>query len=233
MIIMGFNIRQGGGNRVESIIKTIEGHNPDVLVLTEFRENKNSNYFRTQLNKLGYIMHSVASIEKGLNTVLIAAKKPFITNTFQKELQGESHRLLVAKFADITIAGVYFAQKNKKKILFDFLQNNCREILGSNGVIIGDFNTGKHMIDEQGKTFYCASEFEDLEANGLVDSWRTRNLDKTEYSWFSTAGNGFRIDHAFMTPSLDKYVEDVHYSHKERENGISDHSSLIMKLNTL
>jgi hypothetical protein len=35
---------------------------------------------------------------------------------------------------------------------------------------------------------------------GFCDLWRRRNPEVREYSWFSTRGNGFRIDHAFLSP---------------------------------
>ena len=198
-------------------------------MLTEFRENKNSEFFRTKLAELGYLNTAVASVKKGLNTVLIASKHPFVSETFYKELNEESHRLVLVHFKDLSIAGVYFAQKSEKEILFNFLNNNISELLGQYGLVIGDFNTGKHFIDEKEKTFHCAKHFEELELNGLVDTWRSRNGDTKEYTWFSNIGNGFRIDHAFATPKLNDNVDSVYYSHRERQNGVSDHSAMIIK----
>jgi exodeoxyribonuclease III len=228
MKVMTFNIRQGGGDRKESIINSINNHDPDVLVLTEFRENKNSEYFRTKLATSGYINSAVASITKNLSTVLIASKIPFITETFHKELNGEGHRLLLAHFHDFSIAGVYFAQKKEKEILFNFLIKNASDLFYQEALIIGDFNTGKHLIDEVGKVFHCVNEFQLLEHNGFIDTWRTRNKEKREYSWYSNIGNGFRIDHIFATPKLNEQVESVFYSHIEREEDVSDHSAMII-----
>ncbi|MBU1566064.1 MAG: endonuclease/exonuclease/phosphatase family protein [Proteobacteria bacterium] len=228
MKVMTFNIRQGGGDRNERIIDSIASHNPDTLVLTEFRENKNSQFFRTRLSELGYLNSAVASIEKGLNTVCVASKKSFVPETFHKELNGEGHRLVVANFNEFSVVGVYFAQKQEKEILFNFLNDNALVLLNKKCLIIGDFNTGRHFLDEVGKTFHCAKEFEDLERNGFIDIWRSRHFETQEYSWFSYVGNGFRIDHAFASPDLNNMVKSVFYSHKERENGISDHSAMII-----
>jgi exodeoxyribonuclease III len=228
MKVMTFNIRQGGGERKESIMDSISHHEPDVLVLTEFRENKNSEYFRTKLASSGFINSAVASIAKGLNTVFLASKVPFVTETFHKELNGDGHRLLLAHFQDFSIAGVYFAQKKEKEILFNFLIKNASDLFHQEALIIGDFNTGKHLVDEVGRTFHCANEFQLLEHNGFIDIWRTRNKKKREYSWYSNVGNGFRIDHIFATPELNEQVESVFYSHIEREEEVSDHSAMIM-----
>lgn len=228
MKVMTLNIRQGGGDRAENIIKSINSHNPDVLILTEFRENQNSKLFRSALAKHGFLNIAVASIQKGLNTVLIASKYPFVTETFQNQLNGEGHRLILAHFEAFSVAGVYFAQKKEKQILFDFLNNNSSYLTKRECLLTGDFNTGKHNLDEVGKTFHCAKDFEILEQNGFIDAWRSRNSDKLEYSWFSNVGNGFRIDHAFATPDLNSKIEEIYYSHKEREEDVSDHSAMII-----
>jgi hypothetical protein len=36
---MMWNIRHGGGRRVPQILEVIHGHRPDILVLTDFRNN--------------------------------------------------------------------------------------------------------------------------------------------------------------------------------------------------
>jgi exodeoxyribonuclease-3 len=45
-------------------------------------------------------------------------------------------------------------------------------------------------------------------------------------------GNGFRIDHAFLSATLAARVGSIRYSHDERLAGISDHSPLILDLGT-
>ena len=69
-----------------------------------------------------------------------------------------------------------------------------------------------------------------IEQIGFRDLWRHRHPDRREYSWFSTRNNGFRIDHAFLSQELAACAGTVHYSHKERVAGLSDHSPLILEL---
>jgi exonuclease III len=102
-------------------------------------------------------------------------------------------------------------------------------------LIVGDFNTGRHCIDEKGRTFSCADQFETLAASGWCDAWRHIHGDEREYTWFSrlrggVQGNGFRLDHAFVTPPLLARVQDCRYSHAEREAQVSDHSILILDI---
>jgi exonuclease III len=102
-------------------------------------------------------------------------------------------------------------------------------------LFVGDWNTGSHRLDETGKTFVCAEHFGRLATLGWTDMWRHHNPGMTEYTWYSklkggVRGNGFRLDHAFATPSLTPYVISCRYSHREREAGISDHSIVIVEL---
>jgi exonuclease III len=96
-------------------------------------------------------------------------------------------------------------------------------------LLVGDFNTGRHRIDETGKTFNLADRFEQL-TEKWTDAWRHIHGDKREFTWFSRSGNGFRIDHAFVTASLSDRLERAEYSQVEREQGVSDHSPLIVDL---
>ena len=62
-----------------------------------------------------------------------------------------------------------------------------------------------------------------IEQIGYRDLWRHRYPDGREYSWFSTRGNGFRID-------LAARAGTIRYSHEDRIAGLSDHSPLILEL---
>jgi exodeoxyribonuclease III len=102
-------------------------------------------------------------------------------------------------------------------------------------LLVGDWNTGAHRLDETGKTFVCAQHFGKLFALGWTDLWRHHNPGPTEYTWYSTfrgglRGNGFRLDHASATPSLAPRVTACRYSHVEREARISDHSMVIIEI---
>ena len=85
-------------------------------------------------------------------------------------------------------------------------------------------------MDEEGSTFDCAKHFPALRKAGLADSWRSRNLTEKEISWYSDAGNGFRIDHVFGSAAADSHIQSVYYDHTPRESGITDHSALVVEI---
>ena len=66
----------------------------------------------------------------------------------------------------------------------------------------------------------------------MIDAFRFLNGNIKEYSWYSNAGNGFRIDHFFVSKNLKNNLTKCYYKHNCRENNISDHSlmSLDIKL---
>jgi len=122
----------------------------------------------------------------------------------------------------------YFPQAEAKGQLFEWVLDH-QELLALPALLIGDFNTGVHHVDERGATFHHADKFVSLHDQGWIDLWRKRNPEVKEFSWFSARANGFRIDHAFASPILDARVRSVRYSHGERGLGISDHSILCVE----
>lgn len=232
MKIVTLNIRHGGGTKVIELLRLLAAYSADVVVLTEFRENSNADRFKTRLFELGYKWQATNSIDPKENSVFVAARIPFVCNGQLGQPGVHQHRLLLAKFSNFSLIGVYFPQNEEKRPVFDFLIQNARVLLGEAGLIIGDFNTGKHYLDEAGKTFACADCLDQLEAGGFVDSWRARNPDAREYSWISAAKNGFRIDHVLCTESLNRQVTRIYYEHGPREAAATDHSALVVEFVT-
>ena len=59
--------------------------------------------------------------------------------------------------------------------------------------------------------------------------WRHNHTGPTEWTWYSklkggARGNGFRLDHAFGTPSLCPRITVLTLPACEREGGISNRS---------
>lgn len=223
------NIQHGGGRRMPRLIAFLRAHDPDSIVLTEFRENDNARTMRDELASQGLVHFAAASTSAKENTVAIFAKRRFMPSTSPSLTVGDRHRFLSATFDDFTIYGVYFPQNEAKLRLFQFLLD--RQYKPSQGAffVIGDFNTGLHELDEEGSTFFCSQQFAALPTCGLIDSWRSRNVRERVYSWYSSRGNGFRIDHVFASPEADARIRRVHYDHSPRESKDTDHSALVIE----
>lgn len=228
MRLVSLNIRHGGGTRIPGLVKYLRKLDADVIVLTEFRENANANQLRSSLAAQGLTHFTTASTLPKENSVCIFSNAEFSSRTYPI-LGHDAHRLISTYFNSLAILGVYFPQNRDKARLFQFLLDREYQPIEEAHIIIGDFNTGLHGIDESGKTFYCADQFAALPSAGLVDSWRIRNPEVKEYSWYSSAGNGFRIDHAFSSLAANSRIQSIYYDHTPRLSKITDHSALIME----
>ena len=182
------------------------------------------------LSRIGFDSFQTPVSEIGLNSVLIASSYPTLPLGTKHVLAIDSHRITAVEVNGKNILGVYFALRKKKETLFNYLLKDSDGLIGRDTLVLGDFNTGLINDDSRRKGFYCMSHLERLEEVGLFDLWRKRNPYKNEYSWFSNAGNGFRLDQVYGTQSIDSRVTAVYYSHNERENKISDHSVLLLNL---
>jgi len=225
--VVALNIKHGGGSRLNQLLDRLKKYQADVIVLTEYRNNLNSELIKKSLKNSAYIYQFTSAISDS-NSVLIASKKSSKQLSLSNIENDDKHRVCLIQVGSIKIMGVYFAQKIKKKSLFDYINNEGSNLLADKGLIIGDFNTGIIYLDEKDDSFFCSKEFQDLEANGFIDAWRSRNPNKSEFSWYSDAGNGFRIDHAFCTIPLNKLVSHIQYDHEPRLKLETDHSALII-----
>lgn len=229
MRIVTMNIRHGGGSRIPRIVAFLASLAPDTVVLTEYRANDKGISIGKDLRAQGYAWQAASSVEPKVNSVFIAAKKPFAVATSVTNSQIESHRMLVAQFVGFDIVGVYFPQNEAKRPVFNHLRTNLLPLISVVGIVIGDFNTGKPFEDEVGNTFSCSDCFSELLASGLIDSWRKRNSEGREFTWFSYAGNGFRVDNALCTQAFDSRIQSIVYLHDCRESGLTDHSAMLVE----
>ncbi|MBF0186081.1 MAG: endonuclease/exonuclease/phosphatase family protein [Magnetococcales bacterium] len=228
--LLAWNIRHGGGRRAKDILSRIVRHRPDILVLSEFRNDRTGQELCMGLQALGFIYtHTLEAPEKA-NSVLIASREYVeLARPLNSGLE-KPHMLLDAELLGISLVGVYMPNNNAKTPYWEAVLAAAKDRADKPCLFVGDFNTGKHYIDELGATLVSAPFMDSMEAVGFADLWRGRNPDGKEFTWISNAGNGFRLDHAFASPSLAERVVDVFYSHAERLDGVSDHSALIIDI---
>jgi exodeoxyribonuclease III len=228
--IVTLNIRNGGGARVAAICEFIGSHEPEVVVLSEWRESAPGRVIKDWAESRGMVHQS--NDGSTANGIFVAALKPF--QTVSMTPPGSSAGiLLLADFQTWTLLCAYFPQLNSKAKFFSI----CAEIAMANAnkpfAIVGDLNTGNQLIDKSaaGTPYACAEHFDALTGEaGLIDLWRHANgIDAREWSWLSHQKNGFRIDHAFGNePFLQLVQPSCVYDHYPREARITDHSALII-----
>lgn len=229
--IMEWNIRHGGSTgRLPSIIKTIREDNPDILVLTEFRRNACELILRSALTDAGYAYQIVSDIPEKTNGILVASKVEM-----QQEVDPVTmHRLLpiFLPSLDLHLLAAHIpgaGDKWDKRECWDRVLDYAKRHEEKRTMIIGDFNTGLPE-DAEGTPFALPEKMQELRDLGYIDAWRLLHRLERGYTWWSTAGNGFRLDYAYLSPPLLSSLSDTRHSHRERLEGYSDHSSIIVAL---
>lgn len=231
MRIVTLNARHGGGTRTRAIADYLDSQNADLVVLTEYRAGPAGNLMRDALRSVGYQIQAASVTEPKINGVMIASRDP--VDVTRLPVEGETARRIVAcRTNGVAIFGVYFANGKAKLPLYSFIAAQSREWTAGPALLIGDFNTGRHHMDEKGATFVLVDHFENLEMeHGWVDAWRQQHGPSArEYSWFSPRwNNGFRLDHVFASPGALPLIERSVYDHSTRP-AITDHSAMIVDL---
>ena len=81
--------------------------------------------------------------------------------------------------------------------------------------------------------FYATQLFQQLLLDGWHDAWRERHPEAREFTWISTRkSNGFRYDHALASKVLNEKILNVQYDHLAREDKASDHSLMIVDIDS-
>lgn len=225
--ILSWNIRQGGGTRVMQICKRLADLGPEMIVLSEFRNNQSGVQIRANLLKAGYRYQYVTASKVNDNSAAIFSKLAGNCALYPSSDKDYPHNVLSSEYDAFTLYGMYLPHK-KKHLLFDFLIEQIQK--EKPAILVGDFNTGKNHIDQKGNSFWYEDKLFELEKLGYVDAFRAMNGDVKEYSWFSHQGNGYRYDHTYLHEGLLPIVKACHYIHEWREEGLSDHSPMVLSL---
>ena len=229
--IVALNIRAGGGRRVSDLCAYLGRQNPDLMVLTEWRDSLPGMAFRAWAEARGY-HHRVLNDGGTANGVLIAARAPFTVSSVTP--RGDATGVLaLAQFASFTLLGCYFPSMLAKAPFFARAAEVADHHAKRPFLLLGDLNTGNQLTDRvpTGVRYHCADAFDALaQVHGLVDLWRdTHGPAARDWSWLSHRRNGFRLDHAFANQAFRRAAGTrCHYDHLPRQSGLSDHSALLL-----
>lgn len=229
MKIFSWNIRQGGGTRCSEIIKNIISYNPEIIALSEFKNNKNGISIRNTLLTKGYSFQINSAAPSDENTVFMASKFPCSSLLYNERDLSYPNNIIKASFFAFDIYTVYLPHKKKHR-LFELLLNEIKK--DKPAIIVGDYNTGINYVDQKGDSFWYQEQLKKLEKQNYRDAFRYIHGEKEEYSWYSNQGNGYRYDHSYVHEDLTPIIKDCQYLHKWRsEQNLSDHSPMVIELN--
>ncbi len=249
--LLSWNILHGGGpRRTPGIVLTLLDHRPDVVVLTEFRRTFGGQIAGV-LADHGLRHQLSTNPAPACNGILIASRHPLLPGERAPRVRafdprdpdrclGFEHRWLDARIPslDLHLTAVHIPDARRhdapalarKSAYWHQLLRLARARTDRRHVICGDFNTGRHGLDEPGRTFSCTPLLGSLATLGFVDAWRALHADAPAFSWFSPAGTGFRLDHAFLSPACAHLLTRAGYDDHARAQGLSDHAAMLLEL---
>ncbi|MEZ6244334.1 MAG: endonuclease/exonuclease/phosphatase family protein [Phycisphaerales bacterium] len=241
--LLAWNIQHGGGpRRSPHIALALLEARPDIVVLTEFRGARGGQLAGV-LHDHGLPHRLTSYAQPTRNAVCLCSRWPLLPaedSALFADRPDLARRWLDARIPDLDlrVTGVHVPDAARadahatahKSLFWQRLNLSAAASTNENRVILGDFNTGRPALDEQGRTFTSAAHLGRLETLGFADAFRLLHALTREYTWHSPTGSGFRLDHAYVSPSLKERVRRCEYAHEHRESGLSDHASLSLEL---
>ncbi len=245
MRLVTWNIRAGGGRRVEQIAAQIASWQPDLLVLLEFRATPPSARLAGALIEQG-LAHQLSGTDAGrhaANGLLVASRWPLRPVRLQRAPR-EPHRWLAARVAapqPFSLGAMHVPNRvsGRKDPFHAAVLDVARRWRPGPALLTGDTNSGRIGLDEEVPCFSKREEgwMTALEAAGWHDAFRRlHGEDARAYSWYSpNAGNGFRLDETFVHRSLAPRLIAARYEwarapDSSRRDAISDHAAQIVDL---
>jgi len=233
MKILSWNILHGGGQRAHDILDAIEKEKPDIVTLQEFRHGRSKEILLQGLAKMGLDEQFTPETNSARdNSLIIASSYHFQAQIFPKNepIPARAIRAFFPDLGELNLIAVHLPQKKKQPPYLHALIDLDKDFLAENSLIIGDMNCGIPFEDSETKSFEHTFLFQQLLRDGWVDTWRSRNRNKREFTWISTKQkNGFRYDHALASKDFNTSIQSVYYNHEVRLNKLSDHSYIVLE----
>ncbi len=245
MRVISWNIRAGGGHRVEQIAEQIDRWDADIVALQEFRATPPSRALAGDLRQQG-LVHQRSTVDERQppsNRLLVASRYPLRRISLRRAPAASGLWLLVRVCVPRPFSlGAMHVPNRVTGRKYDYhaaVLDVVRAWRGGPGLLIGDTNSGRIGLDEEVPVF---SQREDgwmtaLETAGWRDSFRMLHDDARAYTWYSPNGrNGFRLDEAFVNRRLRPRLVDTSYcwgastDGDPRREALSDHAALIVDL---
>jgi exonuclease III len=216
------------------IVLSLLSHQPDLVALTEFHAATGGSV-RGILADAGLGFQATSSIDPAINSILIASRVPMEPTDLGVAFPGGDSRMLDVRLPTlgILVTGVHVPDDSRgadKLASWHYLVDLARERKEKSWIVLGDFNSGRHRLDEAGRSFKGTPLLGTFSSLGMLDAWRHLHPDSRERSWAHLARGSSRIDACFLSENLHKCLKTSHFSHVEREERLSDHSALIVDL---
>lgn len=243
MKIISYNVNGIRAALNKGLISWLQTEQPDVFCIQESKAQPEQ-IDTAAFEQLGYHTYIHSAERKGYSGVVIFSRQEpdKVVKGMNNPTYDSEGRVLRADYGDLTIVCVYVPsgssgderQDFKMEFLHAFLPwlNDLRQER-PNLVVCGDFNICHKPIDinhperQEGVSGFLPEErawLDQLEATGMIDTFRLFDQRAEQYSWWSYRGGaryrnaGWRIDYLWASEPLRKRItngrilQDVEHS---------------------
>lgn len=243
--ILTWNIRNPSLERAKLQSIWFENRNEDIFVLTEIKNSKGCIFLKDFFISKGFYV--IFPDIKGRDYGSMLVSKFPISLSF-KNLDYQNFKSPRVSFGEIlfhmlsfNLVGIYVPSRDRseekikrKRFFIDSFMRFIQEYKTRSPMIIcGDLNV-LELNHVPKYPIFSSWEYDFYNffiGLGMVDAWKLLNKDKIEYSWVGRTGNGYRYDYFFIDKTLIPFLSECNFIHQPREDKLSDHSALYIKLN--
>ena len=252
MKIISYNVNGIRAALKKGFIDWLKAADPDVICIQETKAEKDQ-VDTDAFTKAGYpYQYWYSAQKKGYSGVAIFCKKEpnhveYGTGIETMDFEGRNVRV---DYDECSIMSIYLPSgTNLDRLEFklnymDEIQEYMNELRKTipNVIVCGDYNICHEEIDIHNPKMKGVSGFlpEEREwigkfiESGFIDSYRFKNPDKQEYSWWSYRANarannkGWRLDYAMVSEPLKNMIDSAYILTQAKH---SDHCPIVLELN--
>lgn len=239
MRVVTWNILHGGGTRRTPLIALrLCEISPDLVVLTEFRRTMGGQIAGVLFDR-GLVHQRSTDPPPGRNGVFVASRTRLEPGETGPGAWA-AHRWLDLRLPDLgaTLTAVHAPDTHRsdagrvqrQAVYWQHLVRLCSERRGTNHLIAGDLNTGRHGLDERGRTFTGTVFLGRISTMGYRDAFRVGQPSAAAPTWRSHTGSGFRIDAVWVSGPLESALRGAWHEGSAREENESDHAPVVADL---
>ena len=234
MRVVSWNVKRAA-KTAGPVADAIKYYRPSLVALQEFNESISGGKILSEsLGAAGYVRAGHPARAAPFRTIIFALESVSL-EPLPVDLKACDPFWTEVKYRDVGVSAVHIPLQTKtttalreahwKSVLF-----LAKSVGSAKRLIIDDFNTTRHHIDEIGKSVPGDNLLRDLEAASWTEAWRElhHNPALPQYAWQHPTRSQFRLDQAWLSPALQPCLKEVQYDHDVRLERLSDHSMMIV-----
>ncbi|MBX3316102.1 MAG: endonuclease/exonuclease/phosphatase family protein [Phycisphaeraceae bacterium] len=245
--MLAWNILHGGsGRRLPHIALEIVSHEPDLVVISEFRPTLGGQLLAILADRgLVHVAEASGGLTQTRNRIIMVSRFGFEPDTeLMREEPPESlrRRVVVRRLAreagGLIVTGAHLPDDwipSSALHGWAWLVDHAIRFRGDRHVILGDLNGSRDPGQPGGPPRHVAFGMGRLATAGYIDVFAASETEPSEKSarhttWKSHWGHELRLDHAIVSGCVSSAIRRAEYMHEPRISGVSDHSAVLLEL---